>query len=154
MRITLDTNVLVSAFISKNGVCADVLDLVSTFEEIELVLSQEILSEFAEVMRREEVKTRFKYDDRDIASFEEAVRDVSEIIKVVSRFKVVAEDPDDDRVVNTAIDGKVQYIVSGDKHLQRLKKVKKVRIVTPRVFLGIVAKSFGSLMVSKADLGK
>lgn len=154
MRITLDTNVLVSAFISKNGVCADVLDLVSTFEEIELVLSQEILSEFAEVMRREEVKTRFKYDDRDIASFEEAVRDVSEIIKVVSRFKVVAEDPDDDRVVNTAIDGKVQYIVSGDKHLQKLKKVKKVRIVTPRVFLGIVAKSFGSLMVSKADLGK
>ena len=154
MRITLDTNVLVSAFISKSGVCADVLDLVSTFEEIELVLSQEILSEFAEVMRREEVRTRFKYGDLDIASFEEAIRGVAEVIKVASSFQVVPEDPGDDVVVNAAIDGKVKHVVSGDKHLQKLKKVKKVRIVTPRAFLGIVAKSFGSLMVSKADLGK
>lgn len=154
MRITLDTNVLVSAFISKDGTCADVLDLVSTFEEIELVLSQDILSEFAEVMRRKEAVVRFKYDDKDITSFEGGVRGVAEIIKVASNLKFVPEDPDDDMVVNTAIDGKAQFIVSGDRHLRRLKKVEKVRIVTPRSFLGIVAKSFGSLVVPEADLGK
>src|SRR2546427_11267371 len=59
MKIVLDTNVLVSAFISKQGQPAAVLDLAVTFPEIELVLSQPILDEFKGVISRREVKERF-----------------------------------------------------------------------------------------------
>ncbi len=149
MRVTLDTNVLVSAFISENGHPADILDLIATFEEITLVLSDEILREFVEVMTREEVRVRFGYNKADISEFEEAIRGIAEIVKVESDFKVVEEDPEDDIVVNTAFDGKVDYVVSGDKHLLKLSKFKGVKVVSPRVFLAIVAKRFGNLILSK-----
>lgn len=152
MRITFDTNVLVSAFISRDGTCADIIDLVSTFEGVRLVLSQEILSEFGEVVRREEVRSRLKYSEEDVIQFEEAVRGVAEVIEVRSSYRIIKEDPDDDVVVNTALDGRSQYIVSGDRHLTKLKGFRGVRIVKPKAFLRIMARKFGDLILTKDDL--
>lgn len=152
MRITFDTNVLVSAFISKDGTCADILDLVSTFEEIRLVLSQEILSEFAEAVKREEVRSRLRYSEGDVIEFEEAVRGVAEIVEVRSSHRIIKEDPDDDAVVNTALDGKAQYIVSGDRYLTKLKRFRGVRIVKPRTFLRIMTRKFGDLILTRDAL--
>ncbi|MBI3859111.1 MAG: putative toxin-antitoxin system toxin component, PIN family [Thaumarchaeota archaeon] len=151
MRVTLDTNVLVSAFISKRGDSADVLDLIATFDEITLVLSKEILEEFNDVMSRKEVATRFDYSRADISRFEVAVRDVAEVVPMKSSFKAVREDPDDDVVVNTAVDGRADYIVSGDRHLRELKKFRGVRIVSPKIFLSILTKRFGDLVLSEDD---
>jgi uncharacterized protein len=148
MRVTLDTNVLVSAFISKRGHSADVLDLIVTFDEITLILSNEILEEFMDVMSRKEVAVRFDYSKTDITKFEASIRDVAEIVAVKSSFKAVREDPDDDAVVNTAIDGRADYIVSGDRHLRELKRFQGVRIVSPRAFLTILTKRFGDLILS------
>jgi putative PIN family toxin of toxin-antitoxin system len=148
LRITLDTNVLVSAFISKLGHPADILELVIVLDEIELVLSEEILQEFQEVLSRGEVKTRLAYSEPEVAEFVEAIRGVAEIVAIESDLKVVKEDPEDDVVVNTAYDGKADYIVSGDKHLLRLRRIKRVRVVSPTSFLKLVAKEFGDLMLS------
>jgi putative PIN family toxin of toxin-antitoxin system len=153
LRVTLDTNVLVSAFLSKDGTCADILDLVSTFEEIRLVMSQEILSEFAEGVKSEEVRSRLGYNEREVVQFEGAVRDVAEVVEVHSSYKVIKDDPDDDVVVNTALDGKAEYIISGDKHLKKLKRFREVRIVNPRTFMKIMTRRFGDLMLSREDFG-
>jgi len=144
MRVTLDTNVLVSAFISKRGHSADVLDLIVTFDEITLVLSNAILEEFMDVMNRKEVAARFDYSKTDITRFEASIRGVA----VRSSLKAVREDPDDDVVVNTAIDGRADYIVSGDRHLRELKRFQGVRIVSPRAFLTILSKRFGDFILS------
>lgn len=152
MRVTLDTNVLVSAFVSKHGASADILDLIATLEEITLVLSDEILEEFADVMNRQEVRTRFPYTRANVVAFETAIRDIAEIVDVTSTFKAVKEDPKDDMVVNTALDGEADYIVSGDKHLKRLRRFKEVRILSPRTFMAVVAKTFGALILSKEEL--
>ena len=61
MRIVLDTNVLVSAFISKDGNPAALLDVALTLPEIEVVLSEEILEEFGDVLSRRKVRERFHY---------------------------------------------------------------------------------------------
>jgi len=152
MRVTLDTNVLVSAFISKRGHSADILDLIATFDEIVLVLSNNILEEFKDVLSRKEVAARFDYTRTDIAKFEASIRDVAEIIAVRSSLKVVREDPDDDVVVNTAIDGRADYIVSGDRHLRELKRFQRVGIVSPRAFMTILTKRFGDLILSGDEL--
>jgi len=152
MRVTLDTNVLVSAFISKHGLPADILDLVVTFDEIELILSDEILKEFTTVMKREEVKRRLEFTESDVSKFEAAVRGVSQIVPVKSRFKAVIEDPADDMIVNTAIDGEVDYIISGDQHVRRLGRFKGVRIVSPRAFMTIVTRRFGDMILPAKDL--
>ena len=147
MRIVLDTNVLVSAFISKLGHSAKILDLVSMFEEIQLILSAPILIEFKDVLSREEVKPRFNYSSHDIESFAQAIKDISAIVKVKSNFKVIEEDPKDDIVLNTAYDGKAEYIVSGDRHLQDLKRFKGIKIVSPKQMMKITTRRFGEFIL-------
>ena len=152
MRVVLDTNVLVSAFISKHGHSADILDLLTTFEEIALVLSDEILEEFTDVLSRTEVRTRFQYTAADVTGYETAIRSIAEIVDVKSDFMVVSQDPKDDMVVNTAVDGRADYVVSGDEHLKKLRRFKGVRIVSPRVFMTVVTKRFGDLILKKDEL--
>lgn len=53
------------------------------------------------------------------------------------RVKVCC-DPDDDRFLEAAIEGRAQYVVTGDKDLLKLKKYRAVRIVTPAAFLTIL----------------
>jgi putative PIN family toxin of toxin-antitoxin system len=153
MRITLDTNILVSAFISKEGQPAKILDLALTFQEIRLILSETILREFREVMLREEVRERFGYSARDIESFVQLLREVSSMVAVKSRFRAVKDDPNDDIVVNTAVDGKAEWIVSGDVHLRKMRVFRGIRIVTPREMLRIVARRFGRLIISPDEIG-
>jgi len=53
-------------------------------EEIKLVLSEEILEEFQEVLLREKVKARFGYSKPEAAQFVEAIRGVAEIVAIES----------------------------------------------------------------------
>ena len=78
-------------------------------------------------------------------------RTFAEIVNVRSDFKAVEDDPEDDMVVNTALDGQADYIVSGDRHLRKLRRFRGVRIVSPSAFMAIVTKSFGDLILSKSD---
>lgn len=147
MRITLDTNVLVSAFISKAGQPAAVLDAILTFPEIELVLSDQILEELREVLLRRDVRTRFGYSVGDTDSLVSALRAACALVRVKSDFKVVAEDPKDNIIINTAYDGGANYIVSGDRHLQRLKRFRGIRIVSPTSMVKILKRRFGRFII-------
>jgi predicted nucleic acid-binding protein len=50
---------------------------------------------------------------------------------------VVAEDPDDDAIVDCAVEARASYIVSGDTHLTSLGSVAGIEVVTPTQFLDI-----------------
>lgn len=147
MKITLDTNVLVSAFISKKGHCAKILDIVIDFEEVDLVLSEEILNEFKDVLSREEVKRRFNYTRRDVENFVKTIKDVAIIVKIESNFKVIKKDPKDDLVLNTGYDGKVDYIISGDHHLKDLKEFKGIKIIKPKEMVDVFIRKFGEFLI-------
>lgn len=147
MKITLDMNILISAFISKQGQPAAVLDIAITFPEIELVLSEPILEEFREVLSRKEVRERFDYSAQDLEKFVDAIRRAATIIEPTSNFKVVREDPKDNVIINTAHDGKVDYIVSGDRHLQSLRKFKGIKIVSPRAMPNIIRLMFDEFII-------
>jgi len=152
MRIALDTNVLVSAFISRRGQPARLLDILLTFPRIQLVSSEPILEELRDVLSREEVKERFHYSTRDIESFVRAVRNVLLRVNIKSNFKVVVDDPKDDVVLNTAYDGKASYVVSGDHHLQELRRFKGIKIVSPNQMMRIVIRKFGEFIIPKEKL--
>ncbi len=154
MRVALDTNVLVSAFISKRGRPARLLDILLTFQEIQLVSSAPILEELRDVLSRNEVKERFHYSTRDIESFVRGVRNVSVRVKIKSNFKVVVDDPKDDIVLNTAHDGGADYVVSGDHHLRGLRSFKGIKIVSPNQMMGIIMKKFGEFIIPQERLGR
>ncbi|MDE1856060.1 MAG: toxin-antitoxin system toxin component, PIN family protein, partial [Candidatus Micrarchaeota archaeon] len=63
---------------------------------------------------------------------------LSRITALRSRFKVVKQDPDDDIVINTALDGNAQYIVSGDKKILGLKQFSNIHMLTANEMIGLI----------------
>ncbi len=125
MKIVLDTNVLISALI-KEGKPRDLL-----FEILlnhALVISKEILEDVATVANEPRIH---KYvDQEDIVDFLRVLARSASIVKIKSRFKAVKEDPDDDIILRTAIDGRARLVVSGDNHLLDMERFRGIRIVT------------------------
>ena len=146
MRLTLDTNVLVSAFISKNGQPAALLDAILLLPDARVILSEPILNEFEAVLSRAEVRARFQYSIEEVAEVIDQIKRASIMVQITSNFRVVKADPSDDIVINTAWDGQADYIVSGDDHLKKLKKFRGVRIVTPASMLSIIGRKFGEFI--------
>jgi len=133
-RAVFDTNVLISAVIQigKPKLLIDaVLD-----GRLGLILSKEIVAEFQRVIARK----KFKFDKNKQAELTNFILNLGRIVRVKSVFKVVKEDPSDDIVINTAIDGRAEYIVSGDEHLLALGEFRGIRIVSVSKMLELLEK--------------
>ena len=65
----------------------------------------------------------------------EIVIEHSEVVAPSCQFQVIHADPDDDRVLECAVEGKAEAIVTGDQHLLKLESFQSIPIVTPREFL-------------------
>jgi putative PIN family toxin of toxin-antitoxin system len=129
VRVVLDTNILISAFVFPGGSSEDVFRAGLT-GRIELVTSPALLAEFAPVL-----SSKLGWEAPFV---DEAVRQVVRIAAVVrprTKIAEVADDPDDDRVLEAAVEGEADVIVSGDRHLLRMRTWRDVRIVKPAAFL-------------------
>lgn len=126
MKVVLDTNVLISALI-KAGKPRELFFKIAE-GKVQLILSRSLLEEFLEVA--DNPKIRRYVDPDDVICFSMVVGRVAKIIRVRSKFKVIAEDPDDDVVLRTACDGKVDCVVSGDSHLLSMGEFRGIKIVT------------------------
>jgi hypothetical protein len=135
MKIVVDTNVLISALI-KEGKPRNLLREITLNHT--LLISKELLGELAIIAN--EPKILRYVNQHDISDFLRDLASASKIVKIKSRFKVVSEDPSDDDVVRTAYDGKAGFIVSGDKHLLKLKKFRRTKIVSTDAMLNIISK--------------
>jgi predicted nucleic acid-binding protein len=60
------------------------------------------------------------------------------IIETTSKLAIIEEDPMDNRILECAIYGGVEYIVSGDKHLLNLKEYEGIKIFKAKAFLSII----------------
>jgi len=59
----------------------------------------------------------------------------SEVIESKTKTTLITEDPDDNKLLECAIDGRAKYIITGDKHLLKIRKYKNIRVVNPNSFL-------------------
>jgi hypothetical protein len=126
------------------------LDIALTLEDAELVLSDEIVREFVRVMSRDELFIRFDYTLAKVEELAKLLRKTSRMIKVRSQFRAVREDPADNAILNTAYDGRCEFVVSGDHHLLNLKKFRGIRILSPRQMLDLLSRRYGRFVSSKA----
>jgi uncharacterized protein len=131
-RVVIDTNVLVSAFIN-NGKPRKLL--LKLLEEHTVILSSQMLAELADVLSRDKFFVTSSQVDRFISVLVRKTK----IVSVDSSFKVILEDPDDDIVLNTALSGKADYIVTGDKHLLSLRKFEKIEVLKVNQMLEILS---------------
>ncbi len=123
-RVVLDTNVLVSAIIS-DGKSRELLKK-GIAKQYSLVLSDLIIKELIDVMRR----PKFDISEDELQRTILALIRTAEVVNVKTKIKAVKEDPKDDMIIETAIDGCADVIVTGDNHLLALTTFKGIKIIT------------------------
>ncbi len=135
MRAVLDTNVLVSAFVRPRGRVAP-LWRAAQARRYQLLLSPAIVREVARVLRED-----FLWEESRIIRQLKPLSKRGEIIIPRVTVDVIHDDPPDNRILECAIAGHADLIVSGDRHLLKLKSYEGVLIVRPIDFrrsLGLV----------------
>lgn len=129
LRAVLDTNVYLSAFLSQDNKVADVWRFAEA-GRYTVVISPFIVREFMEKLRE-----KFNVPEADRETIKRKVARVAEFVQPKTVPAVIADDPDDDHILACAREGRADIIVSGNKHLLRLKEYKDIPIVRPMDFL-------------------
>lgn len=127
MRVVLDTNVVIAAFIAR-GACSDLFERV--VNEHELILSPFILEEFERVMTR-----KFGLDGNRVARAVTLLRRKGIAVEPVPLDSPVCRDPDDDQILALAREDGVRFLVTGDDDLLALDAFEGVPIISPRQLL-------------------
>lgn len=136
MIVVCDTNIFISACIRPTGAAHEVLGRWMD-EAFELVISSPLLTEL------EDVSSRAKFASV-LARAPSAVQDMLRALALRAEqvvpvdVTIVADDPDDDLILGTAIAGDANYIVTGDKHLLVLGTYGGIEILSPRQFLDLL----------------
>ncbi|MCK4514183.1 MAG: putative toxin-antitoxin system toxin component, PIN family [Spirochaetaceae bacterium] len=129
MKIVLDTNVFVSG-VFYTGPPYQVLEAWRD-GQIQLVVSPEILLEYAEVGER----LAERFEGVDLASFLRLVAANAQIVAAPELPQQVCDDPDDDMFLACALAGGATTVVTGDRALLRTNGYRGIQVVTPRAFL-------------------
>lgn len=126
MRIVLDTNVLVAAFIA-HGTCNELLEHCALRHVI--VLSDYILDELQTVLAE-----KFGCNADECREVLALLRSRCILVQPTQLKNPGCSDPDDDLIIGTAVAGNCDCLVTGDKVLQKLKTYGRMAIVFPGDF--------------------
>lgn len=142
MRVVLDTNVIVSAYLTPSGTPARILTAWRA-GRFDLVVSEALLAEYEEVLNRPRIRARHGLTAEQVARQMASFRYLALLVRPDAVPAVVADDPDDDYVLAVAIAGAAEAIVTGDPHLTRLRAYQDIRILTPTAFLALLERDEG-----------
>lgn len=134
IQVVLDTNVLISAFLWQRD-AKEIFNLAKG-NKIQICMTKEILDEFYRVLNYPKFSSRLKLTGK---TPEEIITEFLEIVKFYpsKKFKtiIVKEDPSNDKFLSAALSSGALFIVSGNKHLLKLKEFKGGSIISPRELL-------------------
>jgi putative PIN family toxin of toxin-antitoxin system len=126
MKLVLDTNVLIAAFLTR-GVCAELLEYV--VKRHEPVCSAYILQEF-----HEKLVEKFKVSRRDSDAAVRLLASRFAMVDPVELGQRVCRDPHDDPVLGTALAGRCACLITGDRDLLSLRSFRGIAILSPQQF--------------------
>jgi putative PIN family toxin of toxin-antitoxin system len=129
-RYVFDANVIVSAVLLPRSVPRQAFDFANS--KGELLLSQPMLAELDDVLRRPKLN---KYiSERDRVDFLVALLHAGEIVDIQTTI-TDCPDPKDNKYLELAVDGDATCIVSGDSHLLSMHPYRGISIIKPRDLL-------------------
>jgi putative PIN family toxin of toxin-antitoxin system len=123
VRAVVDANVWVSGVLARTSAPAR---LVAHFlgGRFELVTSEPLLAEVTDVLARPHIARRSRLSRPEIRLLIGAMRDLGDVVEVVGGV-AVCRDPEDDAVIETAIRGNADVLISGDKDLTDAPEVSQ-----------------------------
>jgi putative PIN family toxin of toxin-antitoxin system len=132
VRVFLDTNVLAAAFTTR-GLCADVVRYV--LAEHQLITGDVILGELHDVLAK-----RFKLPASTTKDILDLLRGQEVVAKPARAASTPIRDPDDAWVLASAIEGRCDVLVTGDRDLLDIASAAPLPILSPRGFWEFVRK--------------
>lgn len=133
MRIVADTNIYISALFWRGNpyrlihLCYE--------GKAKLVVSRQIIEELERILLSDE---KFKMEREDVALNTEIILSNAELVEPNFILNVIKDDPADDRILECAVEGEAEYLVSGNKHLLDVKEFKGIKILTAKQMLDIL----------------
>ncbi len=127
IKVVPDTNIILSSVFWK-GNPHEVIRK-GILGEYQLVISAKILDEVVDKLRN-----KFHFPEERIQELIDIIMVYYHIIDVTSKFDVV-RDKSDNKIIECAFDGKVDYIVTGDPDLLTLKEFSGIKIIKAKDFL-------------------
>ncbi len=132
MKLVFDSNIFISAFVIRGSRAEKaVLRIIEVNDT--LLISGEIIKEVLEVL-----STKFNRDREAISHVAVYLSDIAQVINPTKRIRVLKDDPDN-RILECALSGKADAIVTGDKEMLKLKEYKGIKIISLKEYL-----SYGS----------
>ena len=133
-RVVLDTNILISSVLIKFGNPRKIFEKFLNGEFI-LIESEEMLAEIRDVLFR----PKFNYISLiEKENFIKNLLSLCNIVEPKQKIDIIKDDPDDNIILECALEGNADYIISGDEHLLGLKEFKGIKIISPKEFLNIL----------------
>ena len=137
-RAVIDNNVFVSGLIKSNGPPGRILAS-QRRGHFDLVTSAPLLQELEAVLLRPHILKLIRATESDVVDFVDQLRADAIVVTPDFTLTVVERDPDDNRVLEAAVAGRVDFIVTGDQDLLVLESFRGIAVVTPARFLAILA---------------
>ena len=138
MKIVVDANIFVSSYFW-GGKPRKIFERIITGLD-ELYITQEILDEVKDVISR----PKFHASMSEIMLYINSIEEIANKIVVKEKMKTKSRDRDDDKYIECAISGKVNYLISGDIHLLEIKKFEEIKIINANEYLEIVSTAYNN----------
>jgi putative PIN family toxin of toxin-antitoxin system len=128
VKAVFDTNIFISA-IALSGSRAEAAILKVVEGDVRLAISREIIHEVLAVLAR-----KFDRNAEELARVAVYLSDLAEVVAPRRRIKILTDEPDN-RILECAVAGKADMIVTGDKAMLALGAYRRIRIMSLKEFL-------------------
>lgn len=108
--------------------------------QVELVVSDALVTELAGVLARPHIRARTGYTPADEAAFVNGIVNSASMVRPIEELDIV-RDAADNRLIEAALAGGAEYVVSGDRVFLAQGSFRGVRMIAPMHFLSILSAS-------------
>ena len=129
LRIVTDTNVIVSA-IFFGGIPRAIVNMAVAGTH-DFFLSIELLDEIKDVI----IRPKFDFDSEKTLSLIEELHSICVVVNPKTTVNIVKDDPEDNKVLECALEARADFIITGDSHLLTLSSFRGIKIVSPKQFV-------------------
>ncbi|HLC56157.1 MAG TPA: putative toxin-antitoxin system toxin component, PIN family [Candidatus Nanoarchaeia archaeon] len=133
MKVVIDTNVFISGIFWEGNFCSKIIDALKD-KKIQSICSLEIIEEIVKTLST----FRIQMDKQLINNWRDIIIENSIMVRPSKKVNMVKDDPDDNKFIEAAIEGKAGYIISQDKHLLKIKEYEGIIIINPKDFIKIL----------------
>lgn len=132
MKVVLDTNVIISAFATR-GLSKDIFEL--CLQEHKIILSNYILDEIFT-----NLQNKIKLPNKEINDIIKFLKNEVQLVIPVELPDDICRDKKDIPIIGTALAGKAEVIITGDRDLLVLNTFRKIMFLSPREFWNYLKK--------------